>query len=440
PTVVAARLDQTALKAQARTTGLAPIWRQVITLRRTAQPLKENSDFRTRFMYAEKEKRRGIVLELVLYNARNILRNYELNGPDVNFIDSGFDSLTAMEMRNALIEATGLKLSPMTVFDHSTAGALTRYILAGLEDTGRVEDGWCSKNAPAAKPEQAGPNEQTLPDLYRNAVLAGRTDEGGDLLYAAACLRARYKESDEDEIPSSVLHSDGPESIDLIFICTPAVTGGVHQQIGMGAAFQSRRRVISIPLSGFKNGEPLPDDATVALDSLADMVISTAGDRRFVLAGYSSGGLIASAVASYLKSDQDIEAAGVILLDSFSPTIDWPKDLVPQILRMIYETEESFDGFDSARLTAMAWWTRLIHEFVLDTHESKTLFLQCGKPKFYTESSEFRRPTPIMARPWLESQELRVIDADHFSMIGEDSSEVVSAIDAWLSQLPARLT
>ncbi|MGA8114344.1 MAG: SDR family NAD(P)-dependent oxidoreductase [Actinocatenispora sp.] len=72
--------------------------------------------------------------DLVRGHAARVLGHQDADGVDVKraFMDMGFDSLTAVELRNALNGATGLKLPATAVFDYPSVTALAGFLRTEL--------------------------------------------------------------------------------------------------------------------------------------------------------------------------------------------------------------------------------------------------------------------------------------------------------------------
>ncbi|WP_115538018.1 beta-ketoacyl reductase, partial [Frankia canadensis] len=145
-TLVAARLDRAALLRRAAAGTLAPMLHGVTRppRRRAAlgagggagAPENLGTSAPLAALAGLDERERTLrVLELVRTHSAQVLGQDGGTIPASRpFRDLGFDSLTAVELRNQLGRATGLRLPSTVVFDHPTPSALAEFVSARLVD------------------------------------------------------------------------------------------------------------------------------------------------------------------------------------------------------------------------------------------------------------------------------------------------------------------
>ncbi|ORA16970.1 polyketide synthase [Mycobacterium angelicum] len=152
PFLAPARIDLAALRAHA--VAVPPMFTELInapTRRQVDDSLaaaKSKSALAHRLHGLPEPEQHAVLLDLVRSHIATVLGNVtpEAVDPDKAFQDLGFDSLTAVEMRNRLKAATGLSLSPTLIFDYPTPSGLASYMrteLAGVPQE--------IKQAPAAR-------------------------------------------------------------------------------------------------------------------------------------------------------------------------------------------------------------------------------------------------------------------------------------------------
>ncbi|MEV4832838.1 phosphopantetheine-binding protein, partial [Micromonospora sp. NPDC049257] len=99
--------------------------------RRTARAVADApAGLKQRLVLAPEGDRDQILLELVRRNVAAVLglASAETVERDRRFRDAGFDSLSALTVRNLISTETDLRLAPTVVFDHSTPDALVRHL------------------------------------------------------------------------------------------------------------------------------------------------------------------------------------------------------------------------------------------------------------------------------------------------------------------------
>ncbi|OPF71887.1 hypothetical protein VT50_0232355, partial [Streptomyces antioxidans] len=157
-TLVAARLDMAAARARAAE-PLAALVRPIARAPRpaagglaTAGAGAELAHKLTGLGRAEQER---LLLTLVRTQAAAVLRHDTVHDVEADraFKELGFDSLTAVELRDRLGRATGLRLPATTVFDHPSPAALARRLrtmLVGETDPATTAHGTAATDEPIA--------------------------------------------------------------------------------------------------------------------------------------------------------------------------------------------------------------------------------------------------------------------------------------------------
>ncbi|WP_093863909.1 type I polyketide synthase [Streptomyces sp. TLI_053] len=136
--LVPTRLDREALRKQAAGGELNPLLRGLVrTPRRTAAtgaPADHAADFVARLAALPEREQHREVLDLVRSAAAAVLGHPSKNAVAAAqaFKETGFDSLGAVQLRNRLARATGVRLPATLVFDHPTPLALARHLRSEL--------------------------------------------------------------------------------------------------------------------------------------------------------------------------------------------------------------------------------------------------------------------------------------------------------------------
>ncbi|MFD8708580.1 SDR family NAD(P)-dependent oxidoreductase, partial [Kitasatospora sp. NPDC059648] len=132
--LVPVRLDLADVRRQAATTGVPPLLRALVRTpaRRAAASAARGEWAEQLLAQGSPDERRAFALALVRARVAAVLSfpNVDVVEPERAFKEMGFDSLTAVEFRNQLGAATGLRLPATLVFDHPNAVAVADFVVA----------------------------------------------------------------------------------------------------------------------------------------------------------------------------------------------------------------------------------------------------------------------------------------------------------------------
>ncbi|GHB78527.1 polyketide synthase [Streptomyces viridiviolaceus] len=438
------------LRAMAASSGGEPpsLFRGLVRggVRRTAAGAADTDSWRQRLAGLSDAARLEAVRELVRSCAAALLGHDRAEAVDMerNFLESGFDSLTAVELRNTLQAATGLRLPSMVVFDSRTPAALALRVDAELaEDPGAAAGGPSTAGA-AAAPAPGQVRDEGLHELMRDAILARAMPKGLALLRAAADLRPVFTSpADLGRLPEPVVLADGPARPRVICLSTPMVTGGVHQHARLAAHFRGVRHVTALPTPGFVRGESLPKSVDAVAAVLAESVLAASDGEPFVLLGFSSGGLLAHATARRLEEARGRRPEAVVLLDTYDPDESAKRALFDRIAFALPEKEDTLGRFDNTTMSAMGRYVDLFPEFALSERiETPVLFVR-PEASFLDELST-EPGDDALSHDWQAGLDYAhttlVVPGSHFTIVEADVESTARAVEGWLASLGTAVT
>ncbi|WP_370147137.1 type I polyketide synthase [Streptacidiphilus sp. EB129] len=425
------RLDLAAHRAG----PVPPLLRGLVRSARRPGPAAAEAPSRNRLLAADRAERSRLLRALVLLHASQVLGHRDGGAlPDqAAFLEVGFDSLTAVELRNRLAAATGLQLRPTVVFDSGSPAVLTERLLAELDQqTGRPPDGQSAGvQAPPGDPVGA---------LFRRACELGRIGEGIAVLGLAADLRPEFALGselfDSGAGPALLRLAEPPSGPrlppELVCFGSVVALGGAHQYARFGSLFRDRYGVSALDAPGFGPGQPLPAAMAALLDFQAETVRRGTGGRPLVLLGSSSGGTLAYAVASRLE-ELGSGPAAVVLLDTYLSGDHAMTQFDDVLVSGMFDREDRAAPMDDTRLTAMGRYLRLLDDWQPPALRAPVLLVRASSPLAEPPADS----TVDWRASWAGAHTVLDVPGDHWSLMEEHVRTTAKAVRDWLDTVLA---
>jgi NADPH:quinone reductase-like Zn-dependent oxidoreductase/thioesterase domain-containing protein/acyl carrier protein len=424
---VPVQLNEAGLRAQARAGTLPAVLRGLV--RAPARREDQAGSLARRLAGVPQAERRAVVLDAVRAHIAAVLGHASIEEvePEQAFLEMGFDSLAAIELRNRLNVATGLRLPPTLVFDHPTAAALAGHLASRLDpgDGGGNAD---PEAAGGSTSEPGGNSGNTFVSLLPQAQAREELDPFIGMIATASTFRPTFDAPPAPgDLPDAIRLATGSESPSLVLL--PSMVAAPYQYAKLVKAFDGKQTAVTVPLPGFGAGEALPSSAEVAAKAQAEAVVRADLPEEFVLVGHSSGGWIAHATAGHLER-AGASPQAVVLLDSYPPQ----GDPLPW-MRFLFERNGAGQALafaGDAGLTAMAAYLRIFSEWQPDELSIPTVIIGAEEP---TDGLQIDGVGEWRHR-WGRIDIAMEVPGNHFTMLDEHAESTAQAVHEALGRLP----
>ncbi|NUV33623.1 acyltransferase domain-containing protein [Streptomyces sp. KAI-27] len=375
---------------------------------------------RARLAAGGPEERAALLDLLVRTEAAEVLGH---QGPDDlpsdrPFLEAGFDSLTALDLRNRLARATGLDLPGTLLFLHPDPAELAAFLgreLAGDTATARPDG-----------PEGSG----ILAGLYQQAMADRRIDDYLPVVSSLAKFRPTFEDPERTgPPPRPVRLARGGTAPALVCCSGLSPISGPHEYARFAAGFRGRREVSALPLPGYAAGEPLPAGQEVTVRHLARSLRAHT-EGPLILVGHSAGAIVAHALARHLE-EEGTPAAGLALLDLYTwdnlaPMAEWRYELVGGVL----DRQETYVPVDDLGLTASSHYYDHFAHWQPSALTTPTLLVRASEPLGAWEDDADWRTS------WKFDHSVADVPGNHFTMMGEHATATADAVERWTAALP----
>lgn len=400
--------------------------------------LLASSGFAARLAGRSADEQLAAAIEVVCEHAAAVLGRDGAAGLDAGqaFADSGFNSLSAVELRNRLTAVTAVTLPATAIFDHPTPTELAQYLITQI-------DGHGSSAAAAANPAE---RIDAFTDLFLQACDAGRDADGWKMVALASNTRERMSSPVRNNVSKNVaLLADGISDVVVICIPTLTVLSDQREYRDIANAMTGRHSVYSLTLPGFDSSDALPQNADMIVETVSNAIIDVVGGScRFVLSGYSSGGVLAYALCSHLSVKHQRNPLGVALIDTYlpsqiaNPSMNEgfsPNDTGKGLSREVIRVARMLNRLTATRLTAAATYAAIFQAWEPGRSMAPVLNIVAKDRIATVENLREERINRWRTAAAEAAYSVAEVPGDHFGMMSTSSEAIATEIHDWISGL-----
>lgn len=400
--------------------------------------LLASSGFAARLAGRSADEQLAAAIEVVCEHAAAVLGRDGAAGLDAGqaFADSGFNSLSAVELRNRLTAVTAVTLPATAIFDHPTPTELAQYLITQI-------DGHGSSAAAAANPAE---RIDALTDLFLQACDAGRDADGWKMVALASNTRERMSSPVRNNVSKNVaLLADGISDVVVICIPTLTVLSDQREYRDIANAMTGRHSAYSLTLPGFDSSDALPQNADMIVETVSNAIIDVVGGScRFVLSGYSSGGVLAYALCSHLSVKHQRNPLGVALIDTYlpsqiaNPSMNEgfsPNDTGKGLSREVIRVARMLNRLTATRLTAAATYAAIFQAWEPGRSMAPVLNIVAKDRIATVENLREERINRWRTAAAEAAYSVAEVPGDHFGMMSTSSEAIATEIHDWISGL-----